>query len=61
MVETVACCLREAGLGQIGLAHLTPEQTADWLMNSWSGALTPMKASRSDEPLALFMLTIFRS
>ncbi len=29
-------------------------------MNSWSGALTRMKASRSDEPLALFMRTIFK-
>ncbi|MBN9672190.1 TetR family transcriptional regulator C-terminal domain-containing protein [Labrenzia aggregata] len=61
MVETVADCLRDSDLDQIGLAHLTPEQAADWLMNSWSGALTRMKASRSDEPLALFMRTIFKS
>ncbi|ERP99945.1 Transcriptional regulator AcuR [Labrenzia sp. THAF35] len=53
-------CLRETDLSRIGLSHLSPAQAADWLMNSWSGALTRMKASRSDEPLALFMRTIFK-
>lgn len=44
---------------QIGLSHLTSQEAADLLMNSWSGALTRMKAERSEAPLDLFMKTHF--
>ncbi|KUP94042.1 TetR/AcrR family transcriptional regulator [Tritonibacter horizontis] len=53
-------CLAKAELSELGLQHLTPAQAADWLLNSWSGALTRMKIRGNDEPLALFMQTVFR-
>ncbi len=59
LTRELEACLQEADLSRIGLSHLTAGQAADWLMNSWSGALTRMKVSRSDEPLALFLRTIF--
>jgi len=61
LTREMAACLEGGDLSRIGLEHLTEKEAADWLMNSWSGALTRMKASRSDEPLALFMRTIFKS
>jgi TetR/AcrR family transcriptional repressor of nem operon len=61
LTRELCSCLRQADLSRIGLGHLSHEDAADWMMNSWSGALTRMKASRSDEPLALFMRTIFKS
>lgn len=61
LVAEVATCLRQLDLSEIGLGHLGPDDAADWLMNAWSGALTRMKASASDAPLALFMRTIFRT
>ncbi|WP_288960956.1 TetR/AcrR family transcriptional regulator [uncultured Sulfitobacter sp.] len=54
-------CLAKADLSELGLQHLTPAQAADWLLNSWSGALTRMKVRGTDEPLALFMQTVFRT
>jgi len=59
MTAVLAKCLDNIELSEIRLEHLTPAQAADWLMNAWSGALTRMKASGNDEPLALFMRTIF--
>lgn len=61
MTAVLAECLKKVELSEIGLEHLTPAQAADWLLNAWSGALTRMKASGTDEPLALFMQTIFKS
>lgn len=61
MTAVLAACLNKAELSELGLEHLTPRQAADWLMNAWSGALTRMKASGNDEPLALFMQTVFKS
>lgn len=61
MTAVLAECLDNVELSEIRLEHLTPAQAADWLMNAWSGALTRMKASGNDEPLALFMRTIFKT
>lgn len=61
LTAVLAECLKTLDLSEIGLDHLTPEQAADWLMNAWSGALTRMKASGNDAPLALFMQTIFKT
>lgn len=61
LITVVAGCLNNVDLADLGLNHLTPEQAADWLMNAWSGALTRMKVCGSDEPLALFMQTIFKT
>ncbi|MBO6507459.1 MAG: TetR family transcriptional regulator C-terminal domain-containing protein [Roseibium sp.] len=61
LVAEVEACLAEMDLSEIGLSHLSPGEAADWLMNSWSGALTRMKVRRDDTPLALFMRTIFKN
>ncbi|WFE89086.1 TetR family transcriptional regulator C-terminal domain-containing protein [Roseibium porphyridii] len=61
MVRELTACLKEMDTSDIGLGHLSAHEAADWLMNSWSGALTRMKACRDDEPLALFMRTIFKN
>lgn len=55
----MAACLARAELSRIGLAHLSAAEAADWLLNAWSGALTRMKATGDDRPLALFVKTIF--
>lgn len=55
----IAACLEEVDLAQIGLAHLNAQQAADWLLNSWSGALTRMKTVGNDQPLQLFLTSIF--
>ncbi len=44
---------------EIGLMHLSDKEAADWMLNAWSGALTRMKAERSDKPLKLFEKTLF--
>jgi TetR/AcrR family transcriptional repressor of nem operon len=59
LVAEVALCLAEVDLAELRLQHLPPQEAADWLMNSWSGALTRMKATRSDQPLSLFMQATF--
>ncbi|WP_428926737.1 TetR family transcriptional regulator C-terminal domain-containing protein [Marinibacterium sp. SX1] len=56
----LARCLAEADLDRINLGHLTAQEAADWLLNAWSGALTRMKATRDDTPLALFLRSIFK-
>lgn len=60
LVAEMSGAIAEVDMADLNLAHLTPDQAADWLMNAWAGALTRMKASRDDTPLALFMLTIFQ-
>lgn len=57
----IARCLAEADLDRINLGHLTAQEAADWLLNAWSGALTRMKATRDDTPLALFLRSIFKT
>ena len=51
----IADCIAEIDKGEIGLDHLTDSEAADWLLNSWSGALTRMKATRDGTPLRLFL------
>jgi TetR/AcrR family transcriptional repressor of nem operon len=55
----LAECLSEMDLSTISLAHLTPKDAADWLLNAWSGALTRMKATGNDSPLKLFIKSVF--
>ncbi len=60
LVAEVTKCVAQVDLADIGLAHLTALEASDWLMNAWSGALTRMKATRDDTPLALFLRATFR-
>lgn len=54
----IADCLNEISLSELNLAHLNNTEAADWLLNSWSGALTRMKSSGSIQPLHLFFKSL---
>jgi len=56
----IATCIAEIDRAEIGLAHLSDNEAADWLLNSWSGALTRMKAMRDGAPPRLFLKTTFK-
>jgi TetR/AcrR family transcriptional repressor of nem operon len=61
MSDNIAQCLEEAReLKQIR-ESLDPQATADFLLNSWEGALLRMKAENSLEPLLVFENMIFNS
>ena len=56
----LARCLREAqAAGEIRQTH-DPEQLAEFLFNSWEGAMMRMKSSRSAQPLNAFIETLDR-
>ena len=59
LTELIAAHMDRACVEQTGLSHLSSQEAADLLMNSWSGALTRMKAERSESPLRLFIKTHF--
>ncbi|MAI90127.1 TetR/AcrR family transcriptional regulator [Ponticaulis sp.] len=56
----IEVCLTDKVRDELGLAHLSPQEGADALLNGWSGALTRMKAERSEAPLKLFMKTMIK-
>lgn len=56
----IATCIAELDRSEIGLEHLSNAEAGDWLLNSWSGALTRMKAVGNAEPLRLFLKTTFK-
>ncbi len=58
--SVIADCIAETDKADLGLAHLSDAEAADWLLNSWSGALTRMKAVRNGTPLKLFLKTTFK-
>ncbi|MBI5570682.1 MAG: TetR family transcriptional regulator C-terminal domain-containing protein [Desulfomonile tiedjei] len=59
MQRAIRECLEQArAQGEID-AHLDPEETAHFILNSWEGALLRMKAERSTEPLVLFEKMVF--
>lgn len=55
----IAQCLKGQSLEEIGLSHLNEIDAADFLLNSWSGALTRMKANANEMPLTLFIKSLF--
>lgn len=55
----IAESIDHACLEQFGLPHLSSQEAADLLMNSWAGALTRMKAERNENPLKLFLKAHF--
>ena len=59
--ESIAVCLEEAvNLKQLN-SSLNPRETADFILNSWEGALLRMKAENSVRPLLVFENMIFNS
>lgn len=55
----IASCIKGMDKSELGLEHLSDAEAGDWLLNSWSGALTRMKAVGNGEPLRLFVKTTF--
>lgn len=60
ITSVITSCLERMDLKEISMAHLSCDEAADWLFNSWAGALARMKAQRSIEPLHLFLKSIFK-
>ncbi len=60
LAAEIAHCIALMNKVDIGMAHLTNEEVADWLLNAWNGALARMKAERNDTPLRLFEKSIFK-
>ena len=59
MRDRFATCIREArALGEIN-TELPAEVLADFLINSWQGALTRMKVAKSADPLDVFTTAVF--
>lgn len=59
MSAGIGACLQEAQeAGEIDRA-VDPQTTADFILNSWQGALVRMKAEKSAEPLNLFSQFVF--
>ena len=59
MGDALARCLEAARqCGEIEPA-IDQYDTADFILNSWEGALLPMKAQKDVHPLTLFYLMIF--
>lgn len=61
MSARIAQCLEEARELKQVKRSLDPGETADFILNSWEGALLRMKAENSMEPLLVFENVIFRS
>lgn len=59
LVTVIADNMDADCLQQLRLSHLNASEAASLLLNSWSGALTRMKADRSVEPLELFLRCYF--
>ena len=59
MSDGICRCLEEAQRrGEVD-RKLDPQKTADFILNSWEGALVRMKAEKSAEPLKLFSRFVF--
>ncbi|AFM27495.1 TetR/AcrR family transcriptional regulator [Desulfomonile tiedjei] len=61
MSRNIAQCLKEARELKQVRQSLDPQETADFLLNSWEGALLRMKAENSLEPLLVFENMVFNS
>jgi TetR/AcrR family transcriptional repressor of nem operon len=59
MKAELADCLNEARTAGEIERDLDTDEIADFILNSWEGALLRMKAQQSAEPLALFVRIIF--
>jgi len=60
LAAEIALCVAQMDKADIGMAHLTDKEVADWLLNAWGGALARMKAEGNDTPLQLFEKSIFK-
>jgi TetR/AcrR family transcriptional regulator, transcriptional repressor for nem operon len=59
MKAAIRTCLTQAQLEQDISRDLDPDATADFILNSWEGALLRMKAEGHTGPLVLFQKMIF--
>jgi TetR/AcrR family transcriptional repressor of nem operon len=59
MRNSLEACLKEARQkGQLA-TDVDSDVLADFLINSWQGALIRMKVAKTDRPLEIFMQTVF--
>ncbi len=59
MVDKVAECIANMEHDALNLGHLSAEEAAQVLMNSWQGAIMKMKLEKSRQPLEVFMKFFF--
>ncbi len=52
-------CIEMVDRKKLKCDHLTVSEAAEWLLNSWSGALIRMKADRNGAALKLFLKSVF--
>lgn len=58
-VAAIADCLIAARTEGSLKGDFDPDELADFLLNSWQGAMTRMKVTRSSEPLETFQKIVF--
>ncbi len=54
----LARCIRELQESNPSSAKVDPDKLADFIFNSWEGALLRMKSSRNTQPLSAFIQTL---
>jgi TetR/AcrR family transcriptional regulator, transcriptional repressor for nem operon len=59
--ERFAACIEQAQRAGEVAAHLDPHVLAEFLLNSWEGAVLRAKTMRSAEPLRAFLTIVFDS
>jgi TetR/AcrR family transcriptional repressor of nem operon len=59
MKNVIKTCLVQAQLERDISSALDPDTTADFILNSWEGALLRMKAEGHTGPLVLFQKMVF--
>jgi TetR/AcrR family transcriptional regulator, transcriptional repressor for nem operon len=60
MKSRIAVCLNEARDKREIPAGIDPEETADFIINSWEGTLVRMKVTRDTTPWQMFDRIIFK-
>lgn len=59
MVDRIAKCLADMDTSRLNLGHLSADEAAQVLMNSWQGAVMKMKLEKSRSALDVFMKFFF--
>jgi TetR/AcrR family transcriptional repressor of nem operon len=60
VVNRIAECLEDMDTSELSLGHLSSQEAAQVLMNSWQGAVMKMKLEKNRSALEVFMKFFFR-
>ncbi len=60
LVDRIALCLAEMDTSELNLGHLSSDDAAQVLMNSWQGAVMKMKMEKNRSALDVFMKFFFK-